>query len=306
MKVHILGKWATPWQNGKLIYEEARRQNLKVSLGVLEQPHKTILRTIDSEKPDWVFITGSRTLPVEMLAEIKQRAKLLLWDADANSIDRRTTWRERLHIPDIIVTSVLAIAQEYKNDANRVVWMPQYFDQAYYRATIPVDRKYDILFLGGLDKRREEILTALSHKYSVAYHCKLFGEEMANAYNQAKIALGINWAETSYEYSGPFTTSDRMFKAMGCGAFYLIEPVQNLELVFEQGKHLDVYDGSQKQLFEKVEYWLQNVDDRENVAAAGQLEVLQNHTLSVRIRQYWNLMTDVNYIPPFGGRDPLK
>lgn len=118
MKVHVLGKWTTAWQNGKLIYEEAKRQKFNVSLGVLEQPHKEILKAIDREKPDWVFLTGSRTLPVEIMQEIANRAKLLLWDADGNSEERRVTWAERLHIPDIIITSVLEIKNEYMKNVN--------------------------------------------------------------------------------------------------------------------------------------------------------------------------------------------
>ncbi len=299
MKVHILGKWATPWQNGRLIYLEARRQNLNVSAGILEQPPKEILKAIDREKPDWVFLTGSRTLPVDVLLQIKQRAKLLLWDADANSEDRRKTWEERLHVPDIIVTSVLAIAQEFKSKTNKIVWMPQYYDNIYYKSTIPVNQQFDIVFLGGLDTRRKEILHKLSQKFSVAYHWHMFGSEMANSYNQAKIALGINWNQTSYEYVGPFTTSDRIFKAMGCGIFYLVDPIKNIELLFKPEVHLGMYNGTYEDLEEKIEYWLEHEQERLEVAKQGQEEIMRNHTLEVRIKQYWQLMEDPNYIVPF-------
>jgi hypothetical protein len=299
MKVHVLGKWCSPWQNGKLIYEEARRQGLNATSGILEQPHKEILRIIDQQKPDWVFLTGSRTLPVEILEQIKQRAKLLLWDADANSNDRRKTWEERLHIPDIIITSVLAIAQEYKNKTNKIVWMPQYYDNTYYRSSLPENRQFDVVFLGGLDVHRKEILNRLSKKFKVAYHWHMFGEDMVDSYNQAKIAIGMNWLQTSYEYSGSFTTSDRIFKALGCGIFYLGNPIKNIELLFNPGEHLDIYDGTYENLEQKFQYWLEHEKERLEIAKQGQEEVFKNHTLKVRIHQYWRLMEDPNYTSPF-------
>jgi hypothetical protein len=302
MKVHVLGKWSSPWQNGKLIYEEAKRQKLNVSLGVLEQPHKEILKAIDREKPDWVFLTGSRTLPSEILKEIKERANLLLWDADANSEGRRKPWEECLHIPDIIVTSVLAIAQEYKEKSKRIVWIPQYFDSEYHQMASEVpspEQIYDIIFLGGLNKSRQDMLTQLSQTFKVAYHSHMFGSDMVYAYKQTKIAIGINWNQSSYEYDGSFTTSDRIFKAMGCGVFYLANPVKNIELLFKPGIHLDMYDGSFRHMMEKVEYWVSHEKERLEIAKCGQEEIFKNHALNVRIKQYWELMTSPDYVPPF-------
>lgn len=301
MKVHVLGKWCNPWQNGKLIYEEARRQKLNVSLGVLEQPHKEILRAIDREKPDWVFLTGSRTLPVEMMQEIRQRSKLLLWDADGNTEERRITWEERLHIPDIIVTSVLSIVHEYKGKTKRIVWMPQYFDSVYYQMSKDIqspEHIHDIIFLGGLDKRRKEALAHLSQTFDVAYHWHMFGSDMVYAYSQAKIAIGIH-RNQALKNPGDFITSDRIYKAMGCGIFYLSHPVDKIELLFKPGVHLDMHDRSFENMVEKIKYWLEHEKEREEIAKTGQAEIFKNHTLSVRVKQYWQLMEDSNYEPPF-------
>jgi len=299
MKVHVLGKWTTAWQNGKLIYEEAKRQKFNVSLGVLEQPHKEILKAIDREKPDWVFLTGSRTLPVEIMQEIANRAKLLLWDADGNSEERRVTWAERLHIPDIIITSVLEIKNEYIEKCKRIEWMPQYFDNVYYQSSKQFDNpEFDIVFLGGTDTRRKEALEYLAQQFKVGYHWHMFGSNMVDAYHNAKIAIGIH-RNQALKNLGDFITSDRIYKAMGCGIFYLSHPIDKIELLFKPGVHLDVHDRSFENMAEKVRYWLDHEKARKEIAKAGQDEILKNHTLKVRIKQYWQLMEDPNYTPPF-------
>lgn len=306
MKVHVLGKWCSPWQNGKLIYEEMRRQRLNVSMGVLEQPHKEILRAIGRNKPDWVFLTGSRTLPPEMLTEISKRAKLLLWDADGNSEERRKTWAERINIPDIIVTSVLGIAQEYEQAAKRIVWMPQYFDDVYHRRASGYKKPsptFDTVFLGTLDARRRNALEKLAEKFQVAYHAKMFGPNMLYAYDQAKIAIAVHREHALKELSKhatPFLTSDRIYKALGSGIFYLTHPIEQLNLLFVPGVHLATYDGTLENLCECVEYWLCHEEERNQIAAAGQEEVLKYHTLKVRVQQYWKLMEDPRYKAPFG------
>lgn len=116
---------------------------------------------------------------------------------------------------------------------------------------------------------------------------EIYGSDMADVYRQSKIVIDIQ-----RENIIPMTcgTSDRIFKAMGVGAFYLTYPINDIGRLFEPRKHFDMYDNTLSGLIEKIDYWLNHEDQREAIAVAGQVEIEKYHTLKVRINQYWNLM----------------
>ena len=63
MKVYILSYGHTSWQNGRLIYHEAVRQQKDVALGFVEWKFAHLLRDIKRVAPDWIFLTGARAFP---------------------------------------------------------------------------------------------------------------------------------------------------------------------------------------------------------------------------------------------------
>jgi len=113
-----------------------------------------------------------------------------------------------------------------------------------------------------------------------------FGTEMANLYRQSKIAIDIK--RGNFEY-GDFTTSDRIYKAMGCGAMYLTFGIPKIERLFMPDRHLITY-GSYGDMVFKIREYLKHEVERELVALNGQREIEANHTLRTRIDQYWALM----------------
>lgn len=88
MKVLILARHRSPDQNGLLIFAEAKRQKHKVTLGNVNWPPKRIFD--ESRKVDWVFITGTRSVPIETIRKIP--AKVFIWDADAIDPIRERYW----------------------------------------------------------------------------------------------------------------------------------------------------------------------------------------------------------------------
>ena len=286
MKVYIIAYGSTPWQNGKLIYDESQRQKLDTHIGFVEWPWKHLLRDIQRTKPDWIFLTGSRSFPPEKLKELANIAKLAIWDADAVDATRNKVWDGIRGIPSMIFTVITDLDSTL---ADQVLWFPQYYDDTYYKPSVPVSavQTYDIIFLGGLDEKRTEWLEKLRSKYRVMHSQELFGPAMSNMYRQSKISFGI-WRDEFK--AGDFATSDRIYKSMGAGCFHLLHPVNNVELLFEPEVHLDTYDGSFELLKEQIDYYLANFKVRHRIAEKGRYEILKNHTLTVRLKQYWDAM----------------
>ena len=285
MKVYIIGN---PWEheNAQRIYQEALRQEKSVSIGFLTWPWKHLIRDVKNFDPDWVLVTGSRSLNPDQLKELSSMAKLVIWDADALCAERNKIWDAIRGIPNIIFTVVTNLDNTL---ADQVLWMPQYFDDEYYKPTVPVSvaQIYDVIFLGSLDDARKQWIEELNKKYRVFHSDSIFGPETSNLYRQSKISFGI-WRD-GFE-AGDFATSDRIYRAMGAGCFHLLHPVNNVELLFEPEVHLDMYDGSLDLLIEQIDYYLENHKARNRIAEKGRYEILQNHTLKVRLKQYWEAM----------------
>jgi len=294
MKVYILSKGSNPWHNGRLIYAEAVRQGKDAELGFIEWPFTHILRTVQKSRPDWIFITGVSAFSVDQVKQFAKIAKVAIWDADAIHAIRDSRWKALSGIPSVVFSVVSNMVERYPTLSPNSIWTPQYYDDVTYAASVERPSKdedflYDVCFFGNLDAKRSEWLTRLTDAgIVVGMSSNIYGEKMANGYRQSRIAIAI-WRD-GYSSVGKFTVSDRIYKAMGCGAFYLLHQVGDLDSMFKDNVHLAIYDNTYVSLKAQIDYYLQNPEERERIAKVGQTEILDKHTLKVRINQYWNTM----------------
>jgi spore maturation protein CgeB len=304
IKVLVLGNGTTAWQNGILIFLEAEEQGKNVSFcNYAGIPDEKLRILIAEEAPDWIFLTGIRSISLSLMQELASKYKLFVWDADAVDSSRDQLWKERVSIPHVVVNSTLDVFDRYNTLARKLVWVPQYYDNDYYSSNIsrlnPNHEIWDVAFLGNSDRdnNRQEFLRRLktegfkccirgSNKAVDGSSSFVFGHDMADIYRQSKIVIDIRRKNFHY---GKFTTSDRIFKAMGCGAFYLTFNILQIERLFVPGQHLDCYI-DYNDMVNKIRFYLQNEELREKIAKAGCAEVHAKHLLRHRISQYWSLM----------------
>jgi hypothetical protein len=304
MRVLILGNGSTEFQNGVLIYLEAKAQKKEVWFcDYTTTSDEAIIGKVAALCPDWVFITGIRSVSYALMTLLRKEHKLFVWDADAVNADRNQIWKERAGLPTVIVNSTMDVVQRYKSLAKRIEWVPQYFDHEYFSSSLtrlsPKQEVYDVTFLGNSDNdpQRIEWLRRLkmegfnccfrgSHRAVDGSSVHVYGSPMANIYKQSKIVIDIKRCLFDY---GDFSTSDRLYKAMGCGAFYLTFTIPKLEELFTPGEHLVCYS-SYDDMVAKIRFYLKYEDDREGIAAAGSAAVHACHLLKHRIEQYWSLM----------------
>jgi len=260
--------------------------------------------------PDYVFVTGAGVEPREFFEKISQLGfKLVLWNADAYKPKNDLGyWGRYKGVFDLIITSVEGMAEILKDYAKNAVFLPQYYDQTYYKPLIErLDTNYeiyDICFIGNSQRgrnifRREECINTLKDFCKVKVignisenssdQC-LYGSEMTNVYRQSKITFDT--LHVIKDNMG-WKISDRIFKAMGCGCFFICPPMDNLEKFFIPGKHLVTYDGTIEDLKFKVIYYLEHDDEREQIAKCGQEEVMKNHTITTRVNQYLEVMRQI-------------
>ena len=112
-------------------------------------------------------------------------------------------------------------------------------------------------------------------------------QEEVNIYNSAKIVVCHN------NYNRSFYTSDRIWRAMACGAFVLTPSFYGIDSLFEVGIHLDIWRNF-KELKEKIDYYLENEEERQAIAKAGMLYVRENHSYYDRIETIENTLKSVS------------
>lgn len=91
----------------------------------------------------------------------------------------------------------------------------------------------------------------------------------AAMYRSAKIGISISHFDYERYHS------DRHLRIMACGCFCLSYHYKGIERDFKIGEHLDTFK-SEKELKDKIDYYLKNDEVRNRIAAAGQKYVWDN------------------------------
>ncbi len=104
-------------------------------------------------------------------------------------------------------------------------------------------------------------------------------QQLASVCSSAKIVLGL---QTECHWSTQ--TSCRLFEVLGCRAFHLAPATRATTNLFVPGRHL-VVSHTPAETTALARYYLDHDEERERIAAAGQLEVYRNHTCLHRARE---------------------
>ncbi len=289
---------------GPYVAAEAKRQGFEVRITGSRKHPEQMLAALREYKPDIVFCFALRWGFAPYYRAIKRTgAKLILWYPDMTEKSRDRMWNKSLNnVADVLIFSILETAQRYRNLAPTVLWMPQYFDRRFCSkngelparldSTKPI---YDVCFIGSCDKLRSQWLDVLMKEYdcffardTIVRQREIRGYEMAEAYAQSKIAINIQ--RKMFINSGQFITSNRMYNAMGSGAFFINHQVQQLGLAFKEGVHCVTHNDELDNLRAKIDFFLEHEYAREKIALAGQKQVLCYHTLEQRVKEYWQVM----------------
>jgi spore maturation protein CgeB len=106
------------------------------------------------------------------------------------------------------------------------------------------------------------------------------GKRLAQVIRAAAISLGAS----SYpgQDSDRFSASNRMWKILGCGGFYLGRHVEGIETFAADGEHCAWYR-NRLQAAELTRHYLAQPSERERIAKAGQAHALTHHTYAHRL-----------------------
>lgn len=112
--------------------------------------------------------------------------------------------------------------------------------------------------------------------------------EWSKIYSASKIVLVTHYQDPEKRFP-VYQASPRVFEAMACGAFVIVDNQKDVFLLFKDGVHLGRFD-EPDDLVSKVRYYLDHPEERKKIADRGQEEVIKNHTYVHRIEKLLSLI----------------
>lgn len=267
-----------------------------------------IIEKILKHRPEFCLVTMGRKFDHSILKELRDKGIFLVqWIPDEYGPKDPPggLWFDGIKgIYNLLMCETRGIVPLLKDYADEVIWIPQFFDQRYHRCTETRGQyAFDLGFLGGPNPAqssvRLEFLTQLiKDEYDVQVgggdffwgHLRekippakyfsngmLIGGEMSKFYSRARIGLNfINDKLPQYELG----VSNRIFKTVGSGCMLLTPEIEGLQDLLIPGEHCITYSPiDYHDLCDKIDFFLKNPRQREEIVAKGQQHVLQNYNI---------------------------
>lgn len=106
------------------------------------------------------------------------------------------------------------------------------------------------------------------------------GDSLNRLYANTKVVVGDTLC---IDFKYPYYWSDRVYETMGRGGFIIHPYIYGMEEHFEDGEHLVFYKyGDWEDLKSKIDYYIENDEEREAIRLAGHRHVAENHTYTNR------------------------
>lgn len=154
------------------------------------------------------------------------------------------------------------------------IWLPHAVEPLAYPKQEKFTKNFDVCFIGHVNSvNREDALNRLFSEFPNFDYGQALFEEAAIRIGNSKIGFNISMKDD---------LNMRCFETMATGTMLLTDRISHIEEIFEDRKHLVLYDNLDD-MVEKAKYYLAHDDEREKIAQAGYEEVMAKHTIQHRV-----------------------
>lgn len=189
---------------------------------------------------------------------------------------------------DFVFVSQRGVEVEFKRKGINAFWSPMGCDPEIHKK-LDLKKIYDIGFVGtdgGVP--RKFYLQELRERYPNSFIGQADYREMSEIYSQAKI--GFHYIHCTSKHKSDF--SMRAFEIMSCGAMLVMSYIAKEEfqkLGYFDRKNIVIYRDP-KELFFLIEYYLNNVEEREKIADQGHRITVAQHSYEKRVEDMFRIM----------------
>ncbi len=179
-------------------------------------------------------------------------------------------------------------AQKLERDLNKkVYWLPLGTPgvDPNFKFVQEEDKIWDICFVGtqGKYSLRKVVLELIKINYPNSFIGEVPFSKLLEFYSKSKICI-------NYPINNDINA--RIFEAMSAGSLVITYRIKNngFEELFEENKHLVVFDDIFEEMKEKIDYYLKNTDARLKIAKNGFEYVNKCHTYTQRLTRMFKII----------------
>ncbi|CEG13821.1 conserved hypothetical protein [groundwater metagenome] len=260
--------------------------------------YKILSYQIESYQPDILYIISPTYFSPFFLGKLKKKIKFLIAQIAA---PLPPLWFFRPY--DLVISSQPHYVKFFRDNKIKSEYLKLAFEHDVLNYVKKNDSQYPITFIGSFTKFHEknlpifeEVSKNFKDKFLIrgyitqniktenikrCYRGESFGLDMYNVLYNSKITLNRH-GEVSI--SQQYANNMRLFEATGMGAFLITDYKENLNDLFRIGKEIETYTDT-KELIKKIQYYLDNEDERKKIAEAGQRRTLTDHTYEKRMKE---------------------
>jgi len=264
-----------------------------------------------------IFIPVQEELDLEFIKEFSNKnISLAYFYDDTWRINYSIKWSEAV---SYIVTSDVNWKLNFENIRHKVIYAPFFINCKEYRDYNIKYKRYDVTFVGQYHPYREWMITKIRNSginvnvfgHGWGQNSEISFNEMIEVFNNSKINLNLSncvsfdikhlfdlknntllgFLKSIKLVIGSFYKSDmklyemvkaRFFEINACGGFQLAFYSQGLEHQYEIGKDLEIF-ASSDELLRKIQYYLNNEEERDIISRNGYKRTIQSHDSKIRL-----------------------
>lgn len=251
----------------------------------------------DLDQIDLVWVDKGKWIRPDTLAAIRSRfgATIVHFANDAMLLHNRSrAFIRSIPLYDFHFTTKRFEVDSYQRaGARHVRLMPNAIDGGRFRPASPEESspfKCDVVFIGRCEPHYVRCIRAVArsgvdirvwgprwpryariHRWArgIVAGNGVWGDDYPRAISGARIAIGL----LSKRF--PETVTTRSIEIPACGTLLLAERTPEHQKLFREGEEAAFFD-SDRELVQKIEYYLEHPDERERLAAAGRLRFLES------------------------------
>jgi hypothetical protein len=190
-------------------------------------------------------------------------------------------WAIDTHIvnfkPFIEDNSIDFVAFNNKSDMDTMsikskkIWFPYAVSKYHYDIDFNESKKYDVTFIGGITNERQRLIDKFNIK-----HISAFGDDYVKEMKRSKICFNKS---ISHDLNAKY------FEILGSGSFMLTNYNDSFFDFVEENSYIEkMFYIDENDLSKKIDYYLNNNEEREEIAKKANEYIIQNHTFESRIK----------------------
>tara|TARA_R110000824_G_scaffold3833_8_gene18301 strand:- start:1196 stop:2065 length:870 start_codon:yes stop_codon:yes gene_type:complete len=221
----------------------------------ITQRDQHLIKEVKNNNYDLVVFSKCNVVSTEVFMEATNKTKTCLWFMDPLST-YNPEMREKTNLVSYLCCDKNNVLQEAKKINKNSFQVCEGFDEDVDHPH-DLSKKHDVTFIGNISRDRSNLIDQIEK--NVENFNGVYGLEHSKVISESKINLNFCTSNGA---------SDRVYKILAARGFLVSDDWVGREEHYQNGKDLVIYKNTQD-LNEKIDYYLENEKERQQIASNG-------------------------------------